>query len=122
MILGGPDDRAAAGALAADRERVLPLAGHTSLGTAVALVHGAGLLVGVDTGLTHTGIAAGVPTVVLFGSTFPYHDFEGDRFRALYKRLPCSPCKRRPTCGGRFECMSAIGADEVAAAATELGA
>jgi heptosyltransferase-1 len=120
VILGGPRDREAARALAADIPQMTPLAGDTSLGTAAAVIRRAGLLVGVDTGLTHMGIAAGVPTVVLFGSTFPYHDFPGDNFRALYKQFPCSPCKRRPTCGGRFDCMSSIRADEVMVAAGEL--
>jgi heptosyltransferase-1 len=90
------------------------LTGETSLGQAAALVQGTRGLVGVDTGLTHLGIALQVPTVALFGSTRPYLDPAVKGARVIYHRLPCSPCRRHPTCGGSYTCMRGISVDEVA--------
>lgn len=66
------------------------------------------------------GIACEVPTLALFGSTRPYLDPGTPRARVLYHALPCSPCRRRPTCGGRFDCMRAHEVDGVLAAAVAL--
>jgi len=65
-------------------------------------------VIGVDTGLTHMGIAAGVPTVALFGSTCPYTETGRDNVEVIYHNLDCAPCKRRPSCGGAFTCMTEI--------------
>jgi heptosyltransferase-1 len=119
VVLGGPGDRDAARALVGGTPMV-DLTGRTSLRESAAVIAGARLLVGVDTGLTHMGIAAGVPTVALFGSTRPYLDTGSDRAVVLYHALPCSPCRRNPTCGGRFDCMQAIPVDEVLAAAQRV--
>lgn len=106
VILGGPGDRSAGSRIAAAGDAI-DLSGRLSLGAAAAAIRGASLAVGVDTGLTHMAIAAGVPTLALFGSTRPYLDPAQPRARVLYHALPCSPCRRHPTCGGRFECMAA---------------
>jgi heptosyltransferase-1 len=108
LLLGGPADRPAAERIAAaSAGAARPLAGRTALDESVAVVAGARVLVGVDTGLTHLGIAEGVPTLALFGSTCPYLDPASPRARVLYEPRHCSPCRRRPTCGGRFDCMRA---------------
>src|SRR5690606_12383648 len=69
VLLGGPGDRPTAEALVRDAPEILNLVGRTDLAQAAALVRDSALVVGVDTGLTHMGIAFGVPTVALFGST-----------------------------------------------------
>jgi heptosyltransferase-1 len=125
VLLGGPADREAAdriGDAAADgTDRVLVnLVGRTSLTEAAALIDRAALLVGVDTGLSHMGIARGTPSLLLFGSTCPYLETTRANARVLYHRLPCSPCKRRPTCDGAFTCMREIGVGEVLAAARQI--
>ena len=74
VILGGPADTAAAERIAAATPGVVQLAGATRLPEAAALIRHAGLLVGVDTGLTHMGTAFNTPTVAIFGSTRPYLD------------------------------------------------
>ena len=99
---------------------LINLAGDTSLLQAAALIEHSQLVIGVDTGLSHMGIAFGRPTLLLFGSTRPYLDTGRANARVLYHPLPCSPCKRRPTCGGRHDCMRLIGVDEVLAAARDL--
>jgi heptosyltransferase-1 len=93
--------------------RVENWVGVHPLGVSAALIQGADAVIGVDTGLTHMGIAAGVPTVALFGSTCPYTQTGRDNVRVIYHALPCSPCKRSPTCGGHFDCMGGIRPVEV---------
>ncbi len=104
-ILGGPDDRENADRMVAQVPEMVNLAGRTSLIQCAAIIEQAALLVGVDTGLTHLGTAMKTPTLALFGSTRPYFYTGFERAKVLYEALPCSPCKRRPTCGGRFNCM-----------------
>lgn len=121
VLLGGPGDREAAARLLAGAGTALTsLAGETSLTQAAALVKHASLVIGVDTGLTHMGIAFNCPTICLFGSTCPYLDTGHDNAVVLYHKLACSPCKRHPTCHGRFDCMRAITVEEVLDVATRL--
>ena len=120
VMLGGPGDVEAAAHIASAAPQVHNRAGQTSLGQAAALISRARLLIGVDTGLMHMGIAFARPTIALFGSTCPYLDSGRDDTRILYKALDCSPCRRRPTCGGAFTCMQQIGVDEVLDTAREL--
>lgn len=113
-MLGGPGDRAAAARIAADAgDAVVDLTGRTSLLTAAALIERGRALIGVDTGLSHMGIAFRRPTLLLFGSTCPYLDTTRPEARVIYRRRDCSPCRRRPTCGGAFHCMRDIGVDVV---------
>jgi len=113
-MLGGPGDRSAAARIAADAgDALVDLTGRTSLLTAAALIERGRALIGVDTGLSHMGIAFRRPTLLLFGSTCPYLDTTLPESRVLYHRRNCSPCRRSPTCGGAFQCMRDIGVDEV---------
>jgi heptosyltransferase-1 len=106
VILGGPADSDAAERIVeGNAPGVVNLAGACSLAESIALIQAARLLVGVDTGLTHAGMAARIPTVALFGSTRPYLDTGYGGGCVLYHALACSPCRRRPTCGGLFTCM-----------------
>lgn len=120
VLLGGPGDREAASRIHAAAPVALDLAGRLPLDVSVALIEGAALLVGVDTGLTHAGSAYRVPTIALFGSTRPYADPDAPRTVILYDALPCSPCRRNPTCGGRFDCMRAHTVERVHAQARTL--
>ena len=122
MLLGAPGDREAAAVLVkgSAAPRLVSLVGETGLRQAAALVKGARLVIGVDTGLSHMGIAFGRPTLLLFGSTCPYRDTTRTNARVLYHPMPCSPCRRRPTCNGEFTCMKAIGVDEVLRVAAGL--
>lgn len=124
VIFGGPGDREAAARIAAATQApLLNLAGETRLGELPAWLAQAALVIGVDTGLTHIGIAVGTPTLALFGSTCPYTRLGSDdeaRLRVLYDALPCAPCRRHPSCDGRFDCLRGITPARVAAAAAEL--
>ncbi len=115
VLLGGPGDRAEAITLLADVDGVTVenWVGELSLSASAALIAGAALVVGVDTGLTHMGVAFKRPTVTLFGSTVPYIDTTEPQSQVIFHGLDCAPCRRRPTCGGRFDCMTGISPDEV---------
>lgn len=118
-VLGGPADREAAGALCRT-PRMINLAGATTLQEAAALIRCATAVVGVDTGLTHLGTAFSRPTVCLFGSTCPYLRTDSDKTKVIYQALECSPCRRNPTCDGRFDCLRDITAEEVLSSLQEV--
>lgn len=120
VVLGGAADRDHAARLVAADSPAVSLAGLLDLRASAALVAESRLLVGVDTGLTHMGTAFGVPTLALFGSTRPYLRTDSPRTRVLYHDLWCSPCRRRPICGGEFSCMRLHRAGTVLDAAAEL--
>ena len=96
------------------------LIGQTTLPEAAAIVAQAALVIGVDTGMTHMGTAFRRPTIALFGATCPYlHTPSADTI-VLYVRQTCSPCKRKPTCQGRYDCMGAITVKQASMAAHSL--
>lgn len=113
LLLGGPADREAAAGLAAGAPNLVSLVGQTGLAEAAALIRHAGAVIGVDTGLTHMGIAFGVPTVAIFGSTCPYRVTCRDNARVIWLGMACSPCRRKPTCGGAWTCLRDISAERV---------
>lgn len=109
-LLGGSGDRAAADRLLVGLppDAVHDLVGRTRLPEALAWIADAKALIGVDTGLSHMAIASDRPTVVLFGSTLPYRGGGRGPLQALWLGLPCSPCGRKPTCGGRWCCLGEL--------------
>jgi heptosyltransferase-1 len=120
-ILGGPGDTAYAERLVeAIGNKAISLAGKTSIQEAAAVISASEMLIGVDTGLTHMGIALDVPTIALFGATRPYLDTTGSSGQVLYYEMECSPCRRSPTCDDDFTCMKAITSGEVVNTALEI--
>jgi ADP-heptose:LPS heptosyltransferase len=69
MVLGGPDDMAAAAPVKAaiTRSRVIDLAGRADLLLTFACLKRARLFIGADSGLMHLAAASGAPTLGLFG-------------------------------------------------------
>ncbi|MGE5452507.1 MAG: lipopolysaccharide heptosyltransferase I [Acidobacteriota bacterium] len=120
IVLGGPADQEAAARIAAACPGLLNLTGQLKLDESVALIAECQLLIGVDTGLTHMGTALRLPTVALFGSTRPYLSSGTPSTQVMYDALPCSPCRRNPTCGGAFTCMKQLTVARVLAQAMRL--
>ncbi|MEN8177516.1 MAG: glycosyltransferase family 9 protein [Pseudomonadota bacterium] len=121
VMLGGPGDKDAAHRIAVGlKGDLIDQVGVTSLRQAAAMIKSSAMLIGVDTGLTHMGIAFNRPTICLFGSTCPYLNTTHDNALVLYHKMECSPCRRNPTCDGRFDCMRAITVDEVLEQANSL--
>jgi heptosyltransferase-1 len=105
VMLGGPSDTAEAAKLTTQCPGLINLVGQLKLNESAAVIASSRLMVGVDTGLTHMGTAFKRPTVALFGSTRPYLDGRTPSTHVMYDALSCSPCRRHPTCAGRFDCM-----------------
>lgn len=121
VILGGVEARPGGERIV--REAGVPvvnLTGALTLRESAAAIAGARLLIGVDTGLTHIGTAVGIPTVALFGSTRPYLETDSPLTRVLYQPLWCSPCRRKPICGGAYSCMRLHRSADVLAVAESL--
>lgn len=94
-------------------ERVIDLAGVTSLRELACLIKDCTVLVTNDSGPMHIAAAFEVPMVALFGSTDeeltgPY----GQKEHVIRKKVPCSPCFKR-VCPIDFPCMKEIGVEEV---------
>lgn len=120
-LFGGPGDRAAADRIMATMPPgTVDLVGRTRLPELPAVLEQASLVIGVDTGLTHIGIAVRRPVLALFGSTCPYTRGGESKLTVMYDALPCAPCKRHPTCNGAFTCLRGLTPERVAAAALQL--
>ena len=113
VILGGPADRQNAENMVAQSENLISVAGVTNLIESTAIIYQASALIGVDTGMTHIAHIKQQPAICLFGSTRPYLDADNPNAKVIYHDYSCSPCRRNPTCDGRFDCMSSISIDEV---------
>jgi heptosyltransferase II len=103
--------------------RVLNLAGQTSLRQLMALLKLCRVVLTNDTGPMHVAAALGTPVVVPFGSTsseLTGPGLPGDpRHRLLKSAAPCSPCFRR-VCPIDFRCMAGIGPERVAGAVLDV--
>jgi len=121
VILGGPSDREADARIRSmTSAEPVSLVGNTTLRQASGIIEQARLVVGVDTGLTHIGIAFDRPTIGIWGSNIPYTETFSRKTRLLVHWLDCVPCKGNPTCDGDFTCLKLISVDEVMNAAAEL--
>ena len=121
VLLGGPQDIDGSRRIQVlGKVRIHDLTGKVTLGQAAAVVKHSTLVVGVDTGLTHMGVAFDRPTIALFGATCPYLHTASPGTTVLYDELPCSPCRRSPTCNNEFTCMKSISMERVLNAAEGL--
>lgn len=102
-------------------DRVVNLAGMTSLRELLHLFCLADALVTNDSGPAHFASATDIPTVVLFGPETPrIFGPLGDNQRAIWLDLACSPCvsvynQKRSVCSDN-RCMKEITVDDVARA------
>jgi heptosyltransferase-2 len=91
-IVAGPDDHYVEAI--SSSTRVQNLKGQTNLKESAALIKGASLVIGNDTGMGHIAEAFNIPSVVLFGPTHKSLGFSPylDRSLSLSENLWCSPC------------------------------
>jgi heptosyltransferase I len=120
VILGGVGDVDAASQIAAVDPAIVNLAGKTRMEESVAVIGRSALVIGVDTGLTHMGVALRRPTLAVFGSTHPYDSLGVSSGKVIWSGVPCSPCGRYPTCGGRFFCLTEITPERVFGSVVQL--
>jgi ADP-heptose:LPS heptosyltransferase len=102
------------------RAKVINLAGKTSLQELVAVVQGARVCVGPDSGPGHIAGAVGTPHVTLFGPTPSLRNTpRGSEALAVFSQVGCAPCKRRVCPGLGKVCMKLI-APELVLSRAEL--
>lgn len=120
VLTGGPSERAAAEQLCADvaSDRVVSMAGHTSLPELLTLYSVADVLVTNDSGPGHFSSLTPVHAIVLFGPETPrLFGPLAESSTVIWKELACSPCvsvfnHRLSPCRNNV-CMQAITVDEV---------
>ncbi|NPB06852.1 MAG: glycosyltransferase family 9 protein [Aquificae bacterium] len=99
------------------------LCGELPLEELPAVVKGAEVFLGNDSGLTHLARAVGTPAVQVYGATHPTLGFAlgPDEGKVLVKNLPCQPCSLHGKGGCRhgLACLD-FEPEELAAAALSL--
>jgi len=122
VIFGGPVETEIAAAIESRLSGVtcLNMAGKTSMRELLALILRCDFFVTNDSGPMHIAAAFGIPLVAIFGSTnhattSPYTE----KGVIVRKDVACAPCLLRE-CPTDHQCMTAITANDVVAAATEL--
>jgi heptosyltransferase-1 len=124
VLLGGPEEGESA-------QRILQMAGsplvsavgQTSPKQLAALLAHLGVVVSGDSGPLHIATAMDTPVVALFGSTDPaetgpwapaaLRGTDSARSVVLFDALACAPCRKNPTCEGRFDCLRALTPERV---------
>jgi ADP-heptose:LPS heptosyltransferase len=111
LLLGGPEDSAAADAIIKALGTGRNLCGRLSIAQSARLIDGAAAFYGIDSMLLHFARALAVPSVSVFGPTDPATRLRplGVRERVAFARLPCSPCihvNETPPCQGKRTCMA----------------
>lgn len=93
-------------------DRVINLAGRTTIREAIALIQCCNVFLTNDSGPMHICAALKVPLVALFGSTSDARTGPYGGGTVIHKHVECSPCYKR-VCPIDFRCMKQIGVDEV---------
>ncbi|MEA3361478.1 MAG: glycosyltransferase family 9 protein [Thermodesulfobacteriota bacterium] len=121
VILGGPGDESKGEHIRSlSYDKMFNIAGMTTIGQSEAIIKKASLVIGVDTGLTHMGVAFDRPTIALFGPTCPYLKTKNKSAVVIYEKMACSPCRRKPVCNNDFTCMKSIKIEQVFKVAQNL--
>jgi heptosyltransferase II len=93
-------------------ERVINLAGRTTIRELIALIKCCSIFLTNDSGPMHIAAALGIPLLALFGSTNEVKTGPYPQGRVIHKHVECSPCYKR-VCPIDFRCMKRIHVDEV---------
>ena len=125
LLVGGAADRPRAQEIAsAGRASIIDRTG-ASVADTLAELSLARAAVGLDSGLSHAGVALGLPTVLLFGPNDPASVEPVAHARLVTQPLPCRPCNRagKERCPeGHHRCMQDTTPEQVLAALDALGA
>ena len=125
LLVGGAADRPRAQEIAATAPpgAVLDRTG-ASVADTVGELALAGAAVGIDSGLSHAGVALGIPTVLLFGPNDPASVEPVSHARMVTQPLRCRPCNRagKERCPeGHHRCMQDTTAEQVLSVLDVLG-
>ena len=97
-------------------ERLISLAGQTSMDELIKVIQNAELMITNDTGPMHIAFATGIRTICLFGPCSPQQYGNFNNTKVFYKKAYCSPCIHDfniPPCMGNNVCMQMIETEEV---------
>lgn len=94
------------------KERIINLAGKTSLRELLALINSCSIFLTNDSGPMHIAAALEIPLVALFGSTDDKRTGPYGIGKVIHKHVECSPCFKR-VCPIDFKCMKKISVEEV---------
>lgn len=119
-IIIGSDNTIELGDKIARLTGAINMAGKTTLTETAAIIQGSSLVIGIDTGLTHMAHAMKVPTISLFGASYPYAYIGNDKSKVIYMDRFCSPCRHNPICNKQYQCMRDITPDKVLTAIKTL--
>lgn len=103
ILLGGPEDAFLEQIRQAAPDRVLNLAGTSSLLTSAGVVLNSAALVSNDTGLLHVAEQLGRPAIALMGPA-PFGFPSRTSTRILEITLPCRPCSKH----GQGPCVNKV--------------
>lgn len=126
LLIGGKGDEESYSQEIADRinnERVINMAGKTSIEEAIAIVDAADLMVTNDTGPMHIAFCLDTTVICLFGPCSPDQYGISKNAHIIYKPVYCSPCVHDfevAPCNGDNVCMKLITTDEVYQKVSEL--
>ncbi|MGN6756890.1 MAG: glycosyltransferase family 9 protein [Thermomicrobiales bacterium] len=125
VLTGSPGDAPLTAAVAGQMTApALDLTGETDIATLVALYRHCALVLGPDSGALHLAVAAGTPTIHLFGPADPWRFGPwGDPARHLVVKagMRCTRCgDLSPSRPRGAACMLAITVEDVAAAVVRL--
>jgi len=93
-------------------ERVINLAGKTTLKELISEIGRVDAFLTNDSGPMHIANSLQVPLVAVFGSTNPLATGPYKFGKVIYKKVSCSPCYKR-VCPIDFRCMRGVEVDEV---------
>jgi len=122
VIIGRNEEREGAAALAESiGAGARNLAGTLSVEGLFAVLRGARITIGNDSGPVHVSAALGVPTVAVFGPTnVGWTAPDGPAVRIVREYISCAPCFKRECPFGSPRCLVQIGVDRVFEAALSL--
>ena len=86
---------------------------RTGLRQLAALLMGASLFVGIDSGVMHLASASDIPVVALFGPTDPFYvGPRNERSVVVSQPMECMPCYLKKTCED-VRCMRELSGEKV---------
>jgi ADP-heptose:LPS heptosyltransferase len=122
VVILGPDERALTASAHAQFDSDIAIFDSLELSETIAVIAGARLFVGNDSGPAHIAAAAQVPSVVIFGSSSSVHWRPWQvQHRLVQNDFPCNPC-RGDRCYAFDEprCILSITVEQVRQACTSL--
>jgi lipopolysaccharide heptosyltransferase I len=113
LVTWGPGEQALAEAVVRASDGAARVAPPTGLGDLIALLGGARIFVGGDTGPLQLAAALGTPTVAVFGPTSPARNGSWSAEDVSLSRFDTCDCHHKRRCRRATPCIDDIGVGEV---------